>query len=367
MNHYARLKALERSLDAGHFDSFVVTHLPNVHYLCGFTGSSAVLAFAAGDWAFFTDGRYTEQAKQQVRGASVHVSPGATLTEAARWVATKFKRSKMRVRIGVEAEHLTLALQQRLANSLAEQLPRSRFRLVPTSDLVERLRVKKDADEIRVMREAARLASGIFPDVLRQLGSEATENEIAAELEYLARKAGAERMSFETIVAAGQHSALPHARPTMQRIGRGFVVLDYGVILHGYCSDMTRTVFAGRADAAARKLYGAVLDAQLAGIAAVRPGRPVGEVDAVARAVLKKRKLDKYFTHSLGHGVGLEIHETPRLAKGQTQVLEPGMVITIEPGAYVAGRGGVRIEDLVLVTDAGCEILSATPKEFMSC
>lgn len=173
-------------------------------------------------------------------------------------------------------------------------------------------------------------------------------------------------MSFETIVAAGRRSALPHARPTREPIGRGFVILDYGVILAGYCSDMTRTVCVGRADEASQRLYNSVLEAQLAGIAAVRAGAEAQQVDEAARHVLRKHKLDKYFTHSLGHGVGIEIHEAPRLARGQTQKLETGMVVTIEPGVYLPGDGGVRIEDMVLVTDTGCEVLTPTPKELIT-
>jgi Xaa-Pro aminopeptidase len=209
------------------------------------------------------------------------------------------------------------------------------------------------------------LASSIFSRLLTAIKPSATENDVAAELEYLARRAGAEKMSFDSIVASGQNSALPHARPTRRKIGRGFVVLDYGVILAGYCSDMTRTVWVGPASGEARRIYSAVLEAQLAGIAAVGAGVECQAVDAAARDVLRKHKLDKYFTHSLGHGVGLEIHEAPRLAKGQTQKLKPGMVVTIEPGVYIPGKGGVRIEDMVLITKTGCEVLTPTPKEFL--
>jgi Xaa-Pro aminopeptidase len=203
--------------------------------------------------------------------------------------------------------------------------------------------------------------------VLRALRPGVTENDVAAELEHVARRAGAEKMSFETIVASGLRSAMPHARPTRTRIGSGFVVLDYGVILGGYCSDMTRTVRVGNAGKPANALYSAVLEAQLAGIAAVRAGVPCQEVDGAAREVLRRHKLDRFFTHSLGHGVGLEIHESPRLAKGQTLKLEPGMVVTIEPGVYIPGRGGVRIEDMLLVTETGCEVLTPTPKELVIC
>jgi len=193
-----------------------------------------------------------------------------------------------------------------------------------------------------------------------------TEVEVAAAMEYEARCAGAEGMSFPTILASGMRSAIVHGRASGARIPRrGFVVCDFGVILAGYCSDRTRTVHVGRPSREARRLYQAVLEAQQAAIAAVRPGATAAEVDGAARRVLRKRKLARYFTHSTGHGLGLEIHEAPRLAEGQAQKLEPGMVITIEPGAYVPGKWGVRIEDVVVVTPSGCEVLTPTDKELV--
>ena len=175
----------------------------------------------------------------------------------------------------------------------------------------------------------------------------------------MARKAGAERMSFETIVASGERSALPHGIASATKLpAEGFVVLDYGVVLDGYCSDMTRTIHLGKASGEARMLYHAVLEAQLAAISVVRAGVTAGEVDRAARHELKRAKLDRYFTHSTGHGVGLEVHEVPRLAAGNDAVLQPGMVITIEPGVYIPGKCGVRIEDMVLVTERGYEVLT---------
>ncbi len=346
------------------WDAFLITSLPNVRYLCGFTGSSGALAVADHQWAFFTDGRYTEQAKAQVKNASIHVASGAPAILAAKWIVERIKRRKS-AQIGIEADHVSLSAEKRIDAELRSSLGRSGFRLVPTSNAVEDLRMRKDSSEIKLIRNAVQLASSIFSQVIRAIRPSLKENDVAAELEYLARRAGAEKMSFDSIVASGPNSALPHARPTNRKIGRGFVVLDYGVILAGYCSDMTRTIWVGRATGVARQIYAAVLEAQLAAIAAVAPGVEAQAVDGAAREVLRKDKLDKYFTHSLGHGVGLEIHEAPRLAKAQTQKLEPGMVVTIEPGVYIPGKGGVRIEDMVLVTKTGCEVLTPTPKEFL--
>ncbi len=359
----ARQTLLEASIEVQGLDSMLITDLANVRYLCGFTGSSGVLAFARGKWRFFTDGRYTEQAKREVKSAPIQVSSKAATVAAVQWVAEQIKRRKSA--IGIEAEHVSFATEKRIRSELRSFLGRAGNRIVPTTNRVEQLRLKKDKVEIARIKEAVQLASSIFGDLVRKVRSSVSENEIAAELEYLARRAGAEKMSFDSIVASGPNSALPHARPTRRKIGRGFIVLDYGVILAGYCSDMTRTVWVGRAAGEARQIYSAVLEAQLAAIAAVAPGVECQAVDAAARDVLRKHKLDKYFTHSLGHGVGLEIHEAPRLAKGQTQKLQPGMVVTIEPGVYIPGKGGVRIEDMVLVTKTGCEVLTPTPKELL--
>ena len=237
----------------------------------------------------------------------------------------------------------------------------------PTQGLVETRRIIKEAAEIDRIRAAVQLGSSLFETAVAAIHPGVPEQAVAAELEYAARKAGADGMSFETIVAAGARSALPHGRATGQHIPRrGFVVLDFGVILAGYCSDMTRTVHVGRPTAQAREMYDAVRDAQLAAIEAVRPGRQVAEVDQAARSVLERARLARYFTHSTGHGVGLEIHEPPRIAGGQKDLIQPGMVITIEPGVYVPGYGGVRIEDMVVVTEKSCQVLTPTTKEFLT-
>ena len=208
--------------------------------------------------------------------------------------------------------------------------------------------------------------ASLFDVALQTIRPGIPEVEVAAAMEFEARRRGADAMSFETIIASGARSALPHGRASEQPVPRnGFVVCDFGVILASYCSDRTRTVYVGRVPRTARGLYAAVLEAQLAAIEAVRPGATCGEVDQAARKLLKRSRLAQYFTHSTGHGVGLEIHEPPRVAARQEQVLEPGMVITIEPGAYLPEQWGVRIEDMVVVTETGCEILAPGPKELV--
>ena len=226
--------------------------------------------------------------------------------------------------------------------------------------------VGHDAEEIATMRAAAALGCRLFEGMLATMQPGMAETAVAAELEHAARMAGAEAMSFPTIVASGERSSLPHGNATAAKLPRrGFVTLDFGVVLDGYCSDMTRTIHMGPARAGERNAYDAVLEAQEAGVAAVRAGVSGGDVDEAARGVLRKAGLADWFTHSTGHGVGLEIHEGPRLAAKQTQILEAGMVITIEPGIYRPGKFGVRIEDMVLVTARGGEILTPATKAWI--
>jgi Xaa-Pro aminopeptidase len=232
--------------------------------------------------------------------------------------------------------------------------------------LVEGLRSVKDTFEVDRIRDAARLGSAVMEEAIRLIRPGVTELDIAAEIGYRMRRKGASGESFEAIVAAGPRSALPHARPTSRRIGKNeLVVLDLGAILRHYCSDLTRTVYVGRAPARVRRWYQAVLDAQSAARDALKSGVTAGAIDAAARGVLQRRGLGKYFVHSTGHGIGLEIHEEPRVARGQKKVLETGNVVTLEPGVYIEGVGGIRIEDDALVMLRGTEILTTAPRELL--
>jgi Xaa-Pro aminopeptidase len=359
MDHSGRLKRLRAALPEHKLDLLLVTHLPNVLYLCGFTGSAASLLISDRGATLFTDGRYIEQAHEEVAGAKIVISRKAPHLAAAEFLSEPARRRSKQT-LGIEADHLSVAARDQIA-----AVVKTSHKLISTTSLVEQKRMIKDADEIRLIRRAIDLGAGLFRVARRKIRPQTTEAEVAAAIEYEARCSGAEAMSFPTIIASGKRSALPHGRASSARIPRaGFVVCDFGVILASYCSDRTRTVHIGRPSPAAREMYDAVLEAQTAGIAAVRPGATAAQVDAAARNVLRKRKLDRYFTHSTGHGLGLEIHESPRLAAGQAQVLQPGMVITIEPGVYIPGSGGVRIEDVVVVTASGSEVLAPTEKEF---
>lgn len=380
MDHLGRQSRLAALLRTQKLDAVLVTHLPNVRYLCGFSGSAGVLAVSLSGKshraAFFTDGRYTQQAREEVVGARVVVPTTAAVTAAMKWLQELQQES----RVGFEAEHTSVAARARLGTITG------RLRLRPTSALVEALRIVKEPAEVAQIRAAVNLASNVFEAVLPDIQPGAKEAAIAAEIEYMSRRLGAEVMSFDTLVASGKRSALPHGLASQNELPeRGFVILDFGVILGGYCSDMTRTVYLGHAGQAERRIYRAVLEAQVAGINAVTPGAKCSEVDNAARKILEKAGLGRYFTHSTGHGVGIEIHEMPGIRKTpkpsksskkpakhaekkagtQFDTLMPGMVITIEPGVYIPGKGGVRIEDIVVVTETGCDVLTPTPKDLI--
>jgi Xaa-Pro aminopeptidase len=361
MDYKSRQRKLQGMIHAHGLDGLLLTHLPNIRYLCGFTGSAAVLLVTESKCLFLTDGRYTEQARTEVQGAKVIIARKAPLTAAAELLVGQGKKWGVKT-LGVEGDHLTVTARNQLARVL-----RTRIKIRPSPPVVEQARMVKDEDEIRRLRAAVQQGAALFDVAVRTIRPGVKEVEVAAEMEYAARRSGVEGMSFDTIIAAGPRSALPHGRASQASIpSRGFVVCDFGVILAGYCSDMTRTVHVGKPGTKARDLYQAVRDAQQAASEAVRPGIAVGEVDQAARKVLHNSGLGKYFTHSTGHGVGLEIHEPPRIAANQGEILQPGMVITIEPGAYIPRQGGVRIEDMVLVTGRGCEVLTPTPKELVT-
>ncbi|MDP9039559.1 MAG: Xaa-Pro peptidase family protein [Acidobacteriota bacterium] len=354
--------------------ALLLTHLPDVRWLCGFTGSNAAVVLLAGPGRararLFTDGRYTTQAKAEALGTPVSLSLRSATAAACEWMAAAGV-----TRCGFDETHTTVAALDALRAALPAPLRRRMF--APVGPLVARLREIKDALEIETMRAAAALGCRLFDDILGYMEPGMSEAAVAAELERRARRAGAEAMSFDTIVAGAERSALPHGRASQARLPRrGFCTLDFGVVLRGYCSDMTRTVHLGKATPEEHRVYEAVLEAQQAGVRAVADGVPASDVDEAARSVLRTARLDRWFTHSTGHGVGIEIHEGPRLARKPDpappkrrapppETLKTKMVVTIEPGVYLPGRFGVRIEDTVLVTRTGCEILTPCTKAWI--
>jgi Xaa-Pro aminopeptidase len=361
MNLSRRIGLLRRRMSGSGLQGLLVTHLPDVRYLCGFTGSSAALAVTRrGNW-MFTDGRYTAQAAEEVQGAKVEIVPSAPAVAAVQWLAAQVAVGRGMASVGFDSAQTSVAELERFKAALPARLRRKL--LIPVKSLVEPLRWLKDEDEFAILAEAAKLGDDLFEYLLGFIRHGLRESVVAAELEYQARIRGAEGMSFESIVAAGARSALPHGRASQARLPRrGFLTLDFGVILKGYCSDMTRTVCLGKPSARERLVYEAVLEAQEAAVSAVAAGVECGAVDEAARGVLRRAGMAEAFSHSTGHGVGIEIHEGPRIGAGQKDKLAPGMVITIEPGAYFAGEFGVRIEDMVAVTRTGGNVLTRSPK-----
>ena len=347
-----RIGRVAAGLEARKLDALLVSAGPNVRYLSGFTGDNANLLVMPERTILFTDPRYQIQAAQEV-ACQVRIARGPLVMD----VLAAIRRAGLR-RIGYEPARMTCEAFE----SLKARLP-MQAALEPVRGWIEELRMVKSAEEIERIRRSVQTNSRAFEQAAARVRAGMKESELAAELEYRMRRLGAEKPSFDTIVAGGARSALPHAQPTEARLEKGLVVVDMGALQDGYCSDMTRTLFLGRPDAKVKRAYKAVLEAQLAAIDSVRAGVGSAQVDRVARRVLKGYGLDQAFVHSTGHGLGLEIHEPPRLGKRDKTKLAAGMAITIEPGVYLEGFGGIRIEDTVVVTDHGCEILTPTAKE----
>jgi Xaa-Pro aminopeptidase len=347
-----------RFADAG-VDGLVVTRPPNVRYLTGFTGSAGIVVLTADSLVFVTDGRYAEQSRAQLAAAGVdaEVVIGAT---AAEQLAALVEAASPCTRLGLEAHGVTWAQQREYELAFAGH------ELVATRGIVEAERQVKEAGEVARIRAACAIADEALAEVLPTLLDGPSEREFALALEFGMRRRGASGVSFDPIVAAGPNGALPHARPSARPIGRGeLVVIDFGCVVDGYCSDMTRTVSVGEPDADAVDLWQLVLAAQEAGRAAVAAGVECGAIDGAARTVIEHAGLAHAFVHGTGHGVGLEIHEDPRVARTSTGTLAAGCVVTVEPGVYLPGVGGVRIEDTLVVTSDGAVALTEFPKQLV--
>ncbi|MGA2420327.1 MAG: Xaa-Pro peptidase family protein [Candidatus Acidiferrum sp.] len=357
-NFANRRRALQKCLAEEKLDRLLITHPADWYYLTGFTGDSGALVISreAGKGAsLVTDGRFVAQARDETQGVKIVPQDGPLYPAAG-----KFLRAGGGRRVGFDSGQLTVAQHAELVRATGKHVA---WRAV--NGLVAGLRTRKDPTELAVMRRAALVADEVMAAAARLLKPGVREFEVAAEIEYQMKKRGASGTAFETIVAFGERSALPHARATAKRLRKNeLVVLDLGAILAHYCSDITRTYYVGRAPSRVRGWYHGVLEAQQAAIAAVQNGASCGEVDSAARKVLARHKLDRYFVHSTGHGLGLEVHEDPRVARGQTGILEPGNVITIEPGVYFPGVGGIRIEDDVAVHRNRTEVLTRISRDF---
>jgi len=340
------LERLDRALLAAGLDGCLVTSRPDVRYLSGFTGSNGWLFVQPDRRILLTDSRYVDQAAAEAPAWSVAIAPAGLM---AALVATLDGPA----RVAVDPADVSHAIWQRLPTDVEVEW-------VPADSAVRALRRRKAHSEVDAIRDALALAEEVLLEWVADLRPGMTELSAAADLEHRCRRRGATAMAFETIIAGGSRGALPHARPTEEPLAVGDrVVVDFGCVVNGYCSDITRSVEIGASsDPAWERIHAAVDEARCAAIAAIEPGVRASCVDATAREVLAGHGLAEYFTHSLGHGVGLDVHEEPRLATSSTDVLEAGMVVTVEPGIYLPERGGIRLEDMVLVTTHGAERLN---------
>lgn len=344
---------LRRKVEEKNLDALLILSGPNVHYVTGFTGSDSAVLLTLHQQILLTDFRYTEQCRKECPEWEVAEHPDVPWTE---WVARFMSKHRLK-RLGLEADHLSWGQYRKLSEAAPRVL------LEPTIGVVEELRVTKSSWEVERIRRALQVAETAFVELRDRIRPGASEKELADELETLLRRRGASQSGFETIVAFGANSSAPHACPGSARLDENSTALvDWGARLDWYNSDLTRVLVAGRVTSKFEKLYRVVLDAQRAGIEAVGPGVKACEVDAAARNVIREAGLSERFGHGLGHGVGLEVHEAPTLRSKSEAVLMPGMVVTIEPGIYIPGWGGIRIEDMVLVTKTGREVLSGLDK-----
>jgi Xaa-Pro aminopeptidase len=350
----SRRHKLRPLLREARVDAMLITALPNVRYLGGFTGSNAALLITAERELLFTDPRYQTQAPRE-SDCEVKIAKGPLIREVLKWT----KRLRIR-KLGFEETRIGFAEYQRIKEDGAG------LRLAPVAGAPEKLRMVKSPAELDLIRASVNLNSRAFEEGFHHFRPSMTEVDLAAEIDYRMRRLGADSNAFATIVASGERTALPHAHPSGQAIERNqLLLIDMGATVAGYASDMTRTRTVGSVSPKVRRMYRAVLESQLAAIDAVRPGISCSRVDGAAREVLRGYQLDKSFIHSTGHGLGLEIHEGPRVGRKEKTKLAEGMAITIEPGVYVEGLGGIRIEDTVVVTAHGCEVLTPTGKELV--
>lgn len=350
-----RLQKIKDIIKELQLDGILIQNPINRRYISGFSGSAGILYISKASSILFTDFRYIEQAKKQAPDFKIinHTTRG--LYKEINDLINKEKIKSL----GFEAETLTFYEYEEYKNNLSTSV-------IPTNKVVEKLRMVKDADEISCIREAAKIADKAFKHILSFLKEGAIERDIALELEYFMKKNGASDLSFSTIVASGTFSSLPHAIPRDKKLENGdFVVMDFGCIYKGYCSDMTRTIMIGKATNKHKEIYETVLKAQELALEGIKPFIKGKEVDKIARDYIEARGYGNYFGHGLGHSVGMEVHENPRFSIDEDTVIKPGMVITVEPGIYIPDFGGVRIEDLIVVTENGMDNLTVSPKDLM--
>ena len=350
-----RLRKMNLVLQERGIDGFLVTNLPSVRYLSGFSGSNGLCLVGRESSFFLTDFRYEEQSHKEVRGLRIAIAKDSLFKELGKRKLLRGMR-----RVGIEGNYLPVSEYQKLKKA------HPRLRFVALADVVEGISAVKDEEEIDLIKKAVRISDKVFSEVLKSIRPGVRELEISAEISFLHKAHGAERDAFETIVASGPRGALPHGIASAKKIRKGeFVTLDFGCVYHGYCCDITRTVSVGEPSKKLREVYRVVAEAQMEAIEAVKPGMSAKDLDAVARRHIGRKGFGRFFRHSLGHGIGLQIHEPPRISPQSSYRLREGNVITIEPGIYLPGIGGVRIEDDVSIIDGKSVVLNKASKELV--
>jgi Xaa-Pro aminopeptidase len=356
-----RIQVLQRRFKSIGISNVLISRLSNTRWLCGYTGSNGIMLVTGRDAYFITDGRYTTQAREQVKDAHVYIyTPFKSMAESFIHELKINKEISFRGRVGIEA----LWMNVHFAEIFKSEFPKSD--LISTENVVEDLMMIKDESEINSIRKAVEISDRVFAEVIPLLKPGITENDISAEITYLHKKYGAQKDAFETIIASGNRSAFPHGIASSKKIEKGDIItFDMGCFVDGYPSDMTRTVVLGKATTKQREIYAIIKEAQAKAVEAIKPGVRCFEVDAVARKIISDTGYGDKFTHGLGHGLGVEVHSKPVLSGMSQTVLKAGMVVTVEPGIYIEGWGGVRIEDDVVVTKDGCEVLNKSPKDLI--
>jgi len=350
-----RLEAVRKKLKALRLDALLVTFIPHIRYLANFSGSNALLYVSSRQQWFFSDGRYRNQARNEVRDYQ-RIITGETLFQALRK-----KLPRKRLRVGFDPAHVSVLEFQNLKRLFPE------VKFVPAGSVVATVASVKDESEIDLIRKAASISENVFAELLGAIRDGISELDLAAEIAYLHRRFGAEADAFEPIVASGVRGALPHARATSKKLRKGeLITIDFGCRYQGYHSDLTRTVALGRIGKNQQRIYTVVRDAQRFALDAARDGLRGSDLDAVARKHIDKHRMGKYFMHSLGHGLGLQVHESPRISALSAERLQAGHVITVEPGVYIEGTGGVRIEDDIVIRKGGRELITTLPTDLIS-
>ena len=351
----SRLQKLRSQFDALRIDAFLITFQPHLRYMSGFSGSAGVGIVTRDKTFLITDGRYATQVRQETNGWKIFITQVELFGELK-----KRRLLQSGGRVGFDGNSLMFGQFQQLK----ELFPKIKF--LPKVDCIEKIAAVKDLSEIQKIKKAVEITDKVFTEILSFFKPGVREIDIAAEISYRHLKHGASGDGFSAIVVSGDRSAIPHGKPSDKKFKNGeLITIDMGCVYQGYHSDMTRTIALGRPKSEAKKIYQIVLSAQLRAIEAARDGIKTKEIDATARNYIKEKGYEKYFRHSLGHGIGLQIHEQPRLSVLSKATLETGNVVTIEPGIYIPNFGGVRIEDDIVVTDGHCEILNTSPKELL--